>query len=95
MNLQRNVQSARRRAAALLCLMLVVPVVAMPGWFVERTGRGSVRVFSGRELAGLLKARGAQPLSPEDVRRVAHQLEQRCRTVAPQFAPVEQGPSAV
>ena len=63
----------------------VLPVLALPGWFVERTGRGSVRVFNGKELAGLLKTRGGQRLSPQDVQRVAHQVEQRCRTVAPRY----------
>jgi len=63
----------------------VLPVVALPGWFVERAGRGDVRVFSGKELAGLLKSRGTQPLSAQDVQRIAHQVEQRCRTVAPRY----------
>lgn len=64
----------------------VLPVLTLPGWYVKRTGRGEVRVFSGKELAGLLKARGAQALSTQDVQRVAHQLEQRCRTVAPMLS---------
>ena len=64
----------------------VLPVVALPGWFVQRTGRGRVRVFSGKELAGLLKSRGAQPLCAQDVQRIAHQVEQRGRTVAPLYA---------
>lgn len=62
-----------------------LPVLALPGWFVDRQGRGKVRVFSGRELNGLLKAQGAVPLSPEQFTRAVHQLDQRCRTVAPQF----------
>lgn len=70
----------------------VLPVLALPGWYVERSGRGQVRVYSGKELAGLLRARGASPLSESDVRRVAHQLEQRCRTVSPRLA--EGGPAA-
>jgi len=64
----------------------VLPVLALPGWYVKRTGRGEVRVFSGGELKGLLKARGAQALSAQDVQRVAHQLEQRCRTVEPMLS---------
>jgi len=64
----------------------VLPVLALPGWYVKRTGRGEVRVFSGGELKGLLKARGAQALSTQDVQRVAHQLEQRCRTVEPMLS---------
>ncbi|MEP7057474.1 MAG: hypothetical protein ABI809_06855 [Caldimonas sp.] len=67
----------------------VLPVLALPGWFVERTGRGDVRVFNGKELAGLLKSRGVQLLSAQDVQRVAHQVEQRCRTVAPRYAKEE------
>ena len=64
----------------------VLPVIALPGWFVERTGRGRVRVFSGKELAGLLKSRGTQALTTQDVQRIAHQVEQRCRTVTPLYA---------
>jgi hypothetical protein len=62
-----------------------LPVLALPGWFVERSGRGEVRVYSGRELVGLLRSRGSQPLTAEDVQRIAHQVEQRCRTVAPTY----------
>jgi hypothetical protein len=65
-----------------------LPLLALPGWFVERTGRGTVRVFNGKELAGLLNAKGAQALSPQQVQQVAHQVEQRCRTVAPRYAEV-------
>jgi Nuclease-related domain len=62
------------------------PVVALPGWFVERAGAGKVLVFSGKALSGLLKFRGQQTLSEQDVQRIAHQIEQRCRTVTPLFA---------
>lgn len=67
----------------------VLPVLALPGWYVRRTGRGRVRVYSGKELAGLMKARGAQALSAQDVQRAAHQIEQRCRTVAPLLGEAE------
>ena len=61
----------------------VVPVVALPGWFVERKARGAVRVYSGGELGGLLNDRSAEPLTPDAMTRVVHQLEQRCRDVVP------------
>lgn len=64
----------------------VLPIVALPGWFVDRTGRGTVRVFNGKELAGLLESRGTQPLSASEMRQFAHQIDQRCRTVAPRYA---------
>lgn len=57
----------------------------MPGWYVERKGRGDVWVFSGKELPTLLARPGLQPLSDQDVQRVAHQIEQRCRDVKPTF----------
>lgn len=62
-----------------------MPVLALPGWFVDRKGRGSVRVYSGRELAGLLDAQGIAPLSEEAMQRAAHQVEQRCRDVTPKL----------
>lgn len=66
----------------------VLPIVALPGWFVERKGRGDVLVYSGKELRGnLLKVRHPQPLVPEQLRRVAHQVEQRCRNVNPLYGP--------
>lgn len=61
----------------------VVPVVALPGWFVERKARGAIRVYSGGELAGLLNDRSAEPLTPDVMTRVVHQVEQRCRDVVP------------
>lgn len=59
------------------------PIVALPGWFVRRTGRGEVWVYSGKELVGLPKVRSARSLLEQDVQRISHQLEQRCRTVMP------------
>lgn len=38
------------------------------------------------ELAGLLKSRGAQALIAQVIQRIAHQVEQRCRTVTPLYA---------
>jgi hypothetical protein len=64
----------------------VLPILALPGWYVDRAGRGDVRVYSGKELGGLLKAKGSQALGEDMVRRVVLQLDQRCRTVAPTFA---------
>lgn len=63
-------------------------VLALPGWYIERKGRGQVLVFSGKELRGnLLKARTAKPLLAEQMRQVIHQVEQRCRNVEPSYRP--------
>ncbi|HWH75403.1 MAG TPA: nuclease-related domain-containing protein [Methylibium sp.] len=64
----------------------VTPVLALPGWFVDRKGVGTVRVYSGLELAKLLDARGgSRGLGPAELQRIAHQLEQRCRNVKPSY----------
>lgn len=69
----------------------VAPVLALPGWYIERKGRGGVLVFSGRELRGhLLKVRSAAPLTADQMQRVVHQIEQRCRNVEPSYRPQEQ-----
>jgi hypothetical protein len=66
----------------------VTPVLALPGWFVERKGRGAVMVLSGPDLQKyLLKARNAHPLSAEQMARLVHQVEQRCRNVKPTYRP--------
>ena len=36
-----------------------------------------------------LRLRSSQRLTPQDVQRIAHQVEQRCRTVAPRYAEEE------
>jgi hypothetical protein len=66
----------------------VTPVVALPGWFVDRKAQGDVMVFSGKELRySLLKARHAKPLTPQQIERVVHQVERECRNVAPSYRP--------
>lgn len=67
--------------------VVVTPALALPGWFVERKGRGEVLVYSGRELGQhLLGAVKASPISAETLQRVIHQVEQRCRTVEPTYS---------
>jgi hypothetical protein len=65
--------------------VLALPVVALPGWFVERTGRSIVRVYSGRALGSLLNSGSGQTVSAQALQRIAHQVEQRCRTVVPTY----------
>lgn len=87
-----SVEQARRQAtwlahdlrAAIGETIPVTPVLALPGWFVERTGRSDVRVLNPKQFAQLLSAPGAH-LAAEQVRRVTYQLEKRCRDVEPGF----------
>ena len=90
---EKPLEQARRQAkwlgkwlsSAIGSPVAVTLVLALPGWYVERKGRGDVWIFSGKELPKLLSQRSAQPLSEQDVQRVAHQVEQRCRNVKPNF----------
>lgn len=90
---EKPLEQARRQAkwlgkwlsSAIGSPVAVTPVLALPGWYVERKGRGDVWIFSGKELPKLLSQRSAQPLSEQDVQRVVHQVEQRCRNVKPNF----------
>ena len=66
-----------------------LPVLALPGWFVDLQGRGGVSVYSGKQLSGLLQSRGARPLTEQEVQRIAHQVEQRCRTVVAKYSEKE------
>lgn len=68
----------------------VTGAVALPGWFVEHKGHGPVWVFSGRNLGFLVRPRNREPLSDKLVQQIAHQVEQRCRTVKPLYLPPEQ-----
>lgn len=61
----------------------VRPVVALPGWFVDATGRGDVTVISGREAPKWLKGWQSVPFSEDLMTRIEHQLEQHCRDIEP------------
>nr|MBP7517881.1 NERD domain-containing protein [Desulfobulbus sp.] len=58
----------------------VEPVLAVPGWYIKRTGPGGPRAYNGKSPNFL--AKGAQVLPAERIRAIAFQVEQQCRTVA-------------
>jgi hypothetical protein len=62
----------------------VFPVIVLPGWYVERTAPSrSVFVIGTGEIQKECRRLGNARLTPEQIQRVAHQVEQRCRTVEP------------
>ena len=63
--------------------VLVKPVLALPGWFVDRKNKDFL-IYNGKNPQYLMKIAGEKPLSPEMIQRVAHQLDQQCRDIAPQ-----------
>lgn len=58
-------------------------VLAIPGWYIERkTQDCSILTVNGKGMAGPFQKFGSR-LRPDTVQRIAHQLEERCRTVEP------------
>lgn len=57
--------------------------LALPGWFVDRTGRAEVAVFNPKSPQFLLKGWLKEPMPETLMKRIAHQLDQRCRDVEP------------
>lgn len=63
----------------------VSPVLAIPGWWIDRRGQGPVLIYNGKKPQFLLSMR-SPVLSDEMVKRISHQVEQRCRTVKPTYS---------
>ncbi len=59
----------------------VVPVLALPGWYVESPARAVVRVVNPSWLPDLLTAGVETVLSTRQIDLYSRQLEQRCRDV--------------
>jgi len=63
--------------------MIARPLLALPGWFVERTKPGDVMVINGKTPHVLAKPGNNGKMADELIQRISHQLEQRCRDVEP------------
>jgi hypothetical protein len=61
------------------------PVLTFPGWWVERSvkGRASVTVVSSKNLHRYFPTYSPRPIAPEQVRRIAFQLRERCKLAEP------------
>ncbi len=61
----------------------VQPVLVLPGWYVHRTSGEGIPVLNGKDARGYFTWARGPALSAKLVQQIAHQLEQRCRDVAP------------
>ena len=61
----------------------VEPVLTLPGWFVRRTSPNGILVLNPKNLRPVLKNKRGATLSDNLVKRIVHQLDQRCRDVEP------------
>lgn len=64
--------------------VVVQPLLVLPGWYVKRTAGKGFPVLSGRQIGSYFsKLRRDARMSDEMIKRIAHQLDQRCRDVEP------------
>lgn len=61
----------------------VRPVVALPGWFVERVASGGIRIVNPKNFRSIAKTKTGNNLSDQMISRIVHQLERKCRDVKP------------
>jgi len=54
-----------------------IPVLVMPGWFIERTGPGGVLVLNHNQLEALTKQSDGR-LGQKAIKCIAYQIKQRC-----------------
>jgi hypothetical protein len=60
--------------------VLANAILTLPGWYVTRRAVSDVNVLNPQEIKNSFPARSKQPLSPEQIQRIAHQLTERCRS---------------
>ena len=58
-------------------------IVALPGWFVKRTSADGIPVVNPKQFISLFKHIQPRDLPEETIKRIVHQLEQKCRDVEP------------
>jgi hypothetical protein len=57
------------------------PMVAIPGWYVERKAPDGIPVLNPKQVKTYLDAKKEGVLSESMIKRICHQLEQKCRDV--------------
>lgn len=55
------------------------PIVAIPGWFVERSALSDVYVTNPKQIRSFVLNSAEHPLTPAEMQRAVHQLEQKCK----------------
>jgi hypothetical protein len=60
----------------------VKAILTFPGWYIIRRSKCDVCVVNPKEIRQIVLAKDAPQLSPQQIQRIAHQVEQKCRDVA-------------
>ena len=59
----------------------VSPMVTLPGWFVERKSPNGIPVLNPKLVKFFLDSKREEALSDSMIKRICHQLEEKCRDV--------------
>jgi hypothetical protein len=59
----------------------VLPMVTIPGWFIDRKTPDGIPVLNPKNVKSFLDSRKESVLSETMIKRICHQLEQKCRDV--------------
>ena len=57
----------------------VKAILAIPGWWIERTAKSDVNVLNPKEIKNSFPSNPVAPLPPDRIQRIVHQLTERCR----------------
>lgn len=57
-----------------------LPVIVLPGWFLDRKEKTLVHCLAGKEICSTLPKINSQRLTPEEIERISHQVFQRSKT---------------
>ena len=57
----------------------VKPILAFPGWYIQRTAANGIPVYNGKNPSFL--AKGRPELTAKLITRITHQIEQKCRDI--------------
>ena len=63
-------------------MVSVETIVTLPGWYVKRIKPESVPVLNPKEIRGYVTSK-KKLLSETMIKRIVHQVEQRCRNIEP------------
>ncbi|MBN1930720.1 MAG: NERD domain-containing protein [Desulfobacterales bacterium] len=64
----------------------VKPVVALPGWYINRTSKNGIPVVNPKVFESYFKSIKEKRLDESRIIRIAHQIDQRCRNIIPHTA---------
>jgi hypothetical protein len=65
----------------------VYPVLAIPGWYINRTSSNGIRLYNGKSSQFL--AKGKNVLSDQEIKSICCQVERMCRDIDPKSYPIK------